>query len=143
MFSLASSAAALGVACGGDDGIDPNAPEGVSDEEYLAVICLGLQQFSTALVGTADAAEIQDIIAGYITSMEAVVPPRDASEFHAEYIEFLEQARAEPLALVAAQPPLPPASVRQRFVAAEREVEACRTPTFFAAETTALGSPSP
>jgi hypothetical protein len=125
--------ATLNAACSGESGAEANAPEGVSDKEYLAVLCGGLEQFSDALIANDGADELQKVIQAYIGQLQAVTPPRDVSKFHAEYIKFLTEAKAEPMLLAAGEPPLPPAKVRQRFTNEQRDVAECKSPTFFTA----------
>lgn len=124
---------ALLVACGGDsdDGIVPGAPDGVSDEKYLEVLCTGSQRFANALIAQSSPEMLRDVIAAYATEMEATIPPRDVSKFHLEYIAFLREAESQPALMVQGSPPLPPEPARGRIAAKEDSVEACKEPVYF------------
>lgn len=124
-------------ACGSkDDGVLENAPEGVSDEEYLEVLCIGTEKFSSALVSQATPEKLREVIREYAASLRNVVPPRDVSKFHQEYIAFVESAEAQPALLVNGSPPYPPEPARSRIAGKESTVEACKNPVFFAPEPT-------
>lgn len=124
--------AALFAACGdSDSGIVPGAPDGVSDEEYLEALCTGSQQFSAALLAQSSPEALRDAIATYAAEMEGIVPPRDVSQFHLDFIEFLHEAEAEPALMVAGSPPLPPEPARSRIASKENSVDACEEPIYF------------
>lgn len=124
--------AALFAACGGgEEGVAPGAQDGVSDEEYLEALCTGLQRFSAALIAQSSPEELRNVIASYTTDMEAIVPPRDVSQFHLDYIAFLQAAESEPALMVAGSPPMPPEPARSRIASKENTVEACKDPIYF------------
>ncbi len=123
---------ALFAACGeSDDGVVPGAPEGVSDEEYLTMLCGGSQRFAAALIAQSSPEQLRAVIATYAADMESIDPPRDVSKFHLEYIAYLREAEAEPALMVAGSPPLPPEPARGRIAAKENSVEACKEPVYF------------
>jgi hypothetical protein len=125
----------LASACGRDGEAEPPVQgTPVSDEEYMTALCTGLQDFSSALIGAEPADELTRIIQDYAATMAAIVPPRDISKFHVEYVAYLEAAEREPLLLVGGSPPLPPPAARARLVAVERDIDSCRTPTYFTRE---------
>ncbi len=117
------------IACGGDS--DSSTNTGVSDEEYLKVICTGLSDFSDALVSKTTAAEIGQVIKDYIAEMKKVDPPSDLKKFHQDFVKYLEDSVSEPTSLVTRKPPLPSDSVRKRLAAKEPGVAECKSPTFF------------
>ncbi len=127
----------LAAACsGGDDGVAPGAPEGVPDEEYLAILCEGTEAFSSALIGQQTPEQLRAVITDYVADLKAVVPPRDISQWHLDYIAFLEQAESVPGLMVSGNPPMPPEPARGRLAGKERTVEACKSPIFFAPRAT-------
>jgi len=117
------------VACGADT--DSGAKTGVSDEEYLKVICTGLSNFTDALLSKTTAAEIGQVIKDYIAEMKKVDPPSDVKKFHDDFVKYLEDSLSEPTSLVTRKPPLPSESVRKRLAAKEPGVPECKSPTFF------------
>jgi hypothetical protein len=119
----------MAIACGGDS--NSGAKTGVSDEEYLKVICTGLSNFSNALLSKTTAAEIGLVIKDYIAEMKKVDPPSDVKKFHQDFVKYLEDSLSEPTSLVTRKPPLPSDSVRKRLAAKEPGVAECKSPTFF------------
>ena len=117
------------IACGSDSSSGANT--GVSDEEYLKVICTGLSNFTDALLSKTTAAEIGQVIKDYIAEMKKVDPPSDVKKFHQDFVKYLEDSLAEPTSLVTRKPPLPSESVRKRLAAKEPGVAECKSPTFF------------
>lgn len=138
LFSFAVFAGACGSK---ESGILENAPEGVSDEEYLEVLCTGTEKFSSALVAQVTPEKLREVIREYAAALRAVVPPRDVSKFHQEYIAFVESAEAQPALLVNGSPPYPQEPARSRIAGKENTVEACKNPVFFAPEPTPTASP--
>lgn len=140
----------LGVACGGSDDDDATAsavttqpgsspangetplPTGMlDDEEYLAVVCTGLAEFSDAL-NTAETEEsLSDVVRDYVASLQAVTPPEDVQSFHQELIAYLSAAVDNPTELVTSPRPLPEEDVRDRLAEKEASVDACRDASFF------------
>ena len=117
--------AALGLAaCGAD------APAPLSDEEYLAVLCAGLERYATAVDTETEAAGIAVAVTAFLDDLRAVAPPPDADRFHAAFIAYLEDAVDDPTRPLAVAPPLPAAEVRARLAGKERAVPECREPTF-------------
>ena len=119
----------MAIACGGDSRSGANT--GVSDEEYLKVLCTGLSNFSDALLSKTTAAEIGQVIKDYIAEMKKVDPPSDVKKFHQDFVKYLEDSLAEPTSLVTRKPPLPSDSVRKRLASKEPSVPECKSPTFF------------
>lgn len=126
VFLLAALFGVLALAC--DDGPPPDP---VADEEYLAVMCVNLDRFSDAVIEATAEAEIAEVIEDFIEELEAVEPPADLREFHAAFIEYLEEAVDDPTSPLVLAPPLPDDDVRERLADKERSVEECREPTFF------------
>lgn len=117
--------AALGLAaCGAD------APPPLSDEEYLAVLCAGLERYAAAVDTETEAAGIAVAVTAFLDDLRAVAPPPDADGFHAAFIAYLEDAVDDPTRPLAVAPPLPAAEVRARLAGKERAVPECREPTF-------------
>lgn len=117
---------------GGNDKDDDPAPaSGGSDEDYLTAVCRGTSNFSDALVSKTTAAEISEVIRGFITEMRASNPPADLAEYNKEFVRYLENAVNDPTSLVTTAPPDPPEDARERLAAKESQVEACKNPTFF------------
>lgn len=114
-------------ACGGAD-----APAPLSDEEYLAVLCAGLERYAVAVDTETEAAGIAVAVAAFLDDLRAVAPPPDADGFHAAFIAYLEDAVDDPTRPLAVAPPLPPDEVRARLAGKERAVPECREPTFLA-----------
>lgn len=114
-------------ACGGAD-----APAPLPDEEYLAVLCTGLERYATAVDTEAEAAGIAVAVVAFLDDLRAVAPPPDAGGFHAAFIAYLEEAVDDPTRPLAVAPPLPAAEVRARLARLERDVPECREPTFLA-----------
>jgi len=125
----------LGAACG-DDGDDdkanvPSAKPGGNDEDYLRAICAGTQEFSNALITKTTVEEIGKVVEAFIEDMKATNPPDDLEQYNAEFIQYLEDALAEPTSLVTRNPPLPPEDVQRRLAAKEISVDECKDGTFF------------
>ena len=112
-------------ACGGAD-----APAPLSDEEYLAVLCAGLERYAVAVDTETEAAGIAVAVAAFLDDLRAVAPPPDADGFHAAFIAYLEDALDDPTRPLAVAPPLPADGVRARLAGKERAVPECREPTF-------------
>ena len=149
-LSLIALATVLGlftVACGGGSGdtsgSEPSPTSSdpaptiearvVSDEQYLAVICVGLQDFSTAIETETTEAGISSVIIAFIDELKAIEPPADVQPFHTAFIAFLQEAVDDPTRPLVVEPPLPSDEVRDRLGAKERSVAECREPTFFSA----------
>ncbi len=132
-FLLLSAVAAvllvLFAACGGGD--EPSPDNGVSDEDYLRVLCTGLDQYSDSLLAAAKPDQIAKVIENYITAMKAVTPPNDLAAFHTGFIVYLEQGLADPKALLTASPPRPPEKAASRLAAKEPKVSECQDATYF------------
>ncbi|MCY3602470.1 MAG: hypothetical protein OXH12_05250 [Chloroflexi bacterium] len=123
---LAALLGLLALACD-----DEPPPDPVADEEYLAVMCVNLDRFSDAVIEATVEAEIAEVIEAFIEELKAVEPPADLREFHAAFIEYLEEAVDDPTSPLVLAPPLPDDDVRERLADKERSVEECREPTFF------------
>jgi hypothetical protein len=140
LASLAAAALFL-AACGGGGGSNSTptptptseapTPAGppLSDEEYLRVFCTGVTNYREAL-NTEPREGLVRVVEEYVASMRAVSPPADIAEFHAAFIRYLEDAVAEPTALITRQPPLPPDEARSRLADKARSIDECRYPTF-------------
>lgn len=126
-LALAGLFALVALACD-DDGPPPSA---VDDEDYLAVMCANLDRFSDAILVETEAAGIAAVIEDFIAEMESVEPPSDLREFHDSFIEYLEDAVADPTSPLVLSPPLPGDEARERLAGKERSVPECREPTFF------------
>ena len=117
---------------GNDDGADNTDPGNRStDEQYLKAICIGLTNFSDAILSKTTSAEIAAVIKAYVASMKELSPPTDLDRFHQDYVKYLQSAVDEPTSLLSRTPPLPPDAVRKRIASKERNVPECRDATFF------------
>jgi len=136
LLAAAAAAALVLAACrgGGGDGLETPAATPVGDEEYLAVICAGLDRFTDALMVAQTPDEVRAVVEEYIADLELVTPPEDVRPFHEAFIQYLRDAVDEPLALLTTPPPTPEEEVRQRLAEKERSVAECRNPTFFQRE---------
>jgi hypothetical protein len=114
--------------CGDDE---PNTEGGGSDEDYLALLCGGISEFSTALITKSSPDEIAAVIRDFIETMEGADPPGDLREYNDDFVQYLKDSVAEPTSLVTRQPPLPSDDIQRRLAAKEIEVEECRDGTFF------------
>ena len=123
---LAGLLALLALAC--DDSPPPSA---VDDEGYLAVMCANLDRFSDAIQVETREAGIAAVIEDFIDELEAVEPPADLRDFHADFIDYLEDAVDDPTSPLVAPPPLPGEEARERLAGKEGSVAECREPTFF------------
>ncbi len=123
---LAALLGLLALACD-----DEPPPDPVADEEYLALMCANLDRFSDAVLEATEEAAIAAVIEDFIEALEAVEPPADLRDFHAAFIEYLEEAVDDPTSPLVLAPPLPDEDVRERLADKERSVEECREPTFF------------
>jgi len=132
-------------ACGGGDddatpsavSPSPTAPAStaardVTDEEYLAVICSGLDGFWFALNNARTVEEIRGTVQDFIANLEVVLPAPDVRPFHTDLLAYLEEAIDEPTQLATAPRPLPEESVRERLAGKEEDVAECDDLTFFA-----------
>lgn len=142
---VALVAVLLGSACGGGDSGDgtptpdpgatqPTRPAGrdVTDEEYLAVICTGLDDFWYALNNARSVEEIRTVVRKFIANLEAVSPAPDVRPFHAELLAYLSDSIDEPTQLATAPRPLPADIVRTRLAEKESRVAECGDLKFFA-----------
>lgn len=111
--------------------ITPN-PDPLSDEEYLAVICSGLADYTAAIVTETTVEGIRAVVLDYIASLQAVTPPEDVQPFHDDFIAYLSAAIDSPTDLLAMPRPLPEDDVRDRLAGKENDVEECRNATYFA-----------
>lgn len=120
-------------ACSGDDdGADTTAQANRStDEQYLKAICIGLTNFSDAIISKTSSAEIAAVIKAYVNSIKELSPPADLDKFHRDYVKYLQSAVDEPTSLLTRTPPLPSDAVRKRIASKERNVPECRDATFF------------
>ena len=117
-------------ACSGDDDADSGGPGG-TDEDYLAAICTGSQNFSNALLSKTTADEIAQVIRDFADQMKQANPPADLRKYNEDFIKYLEDSVEEPTSLLTRQPPLPDEDVQRRLAAKEPTVEECKDPTFF------------
>jgi hypothetical protein len=134
-----------GAACGGGAKSSatptPSGPT-ISDEEYLRAICVGVTQFSDALVSKSSADEITKVVRDFSASMKKLTPPADLQKYNTDFTKYLDDAANDPTSLVTKKPPLPADSVRQRLAAKEMNVPECKAPTFFDAGAAGAASPS-
>ncbi len=127
----------LPVACGGGAEDDPTpvpTPSDVDDEAYLAIICEGLDAFSDAVDTSTTVEQLAASIQTFIDELQAVAPPADVAEFHTAFTNYLIQSLDDPTRPLVAPPPLPSDDIRERLADKERNVTACKNPTFFAAD---------
>ena len=127
-------AVVLAACRGGGSASETPAATPVGDEEYLAVICSGLDRFTDALMVATTPEEVREVVEEYIAELEAVTPPEDVRPFHEAFIQYLRDAVDDPLTLLTTPPPTPEEEVRQRLAEKERSVAECRNPTFFQRE---------
>lgn len=135
----------LAAACGGGSkpaGTPTPSGPAISDEEYLRAICVGVTQFSDALVSKSSANEITKVVKDFSASIKKLTPPADLQQFNADFARYLDDAANDPTSLLTKKPPLPPDSVRQRLTSKESSVPECKGPTFFDAGAAASASPS-
>lgn len=138
-LSIIAAMSVVLLACDPEDVIEPTPTpagptNGVSDEQYLAIICTGLDRFSSSLVQADTEDELVNVIQDYIGSLEEIVPPVGAEEFHEEFIDYLRASMDEPGELVTRPRPVPEDDVRNRMAHAEGNVEECQDLAFFAEE---------
>ncbi len=129
--------------CGGSDDGDATptsalpvaspsvATRDVTDEEYLAVICTGLDNFWIALNTARTVEEIDVTVEEFIANLEVVLPVPDVRPFHAELLAYLREALGDSTQLATAPRPLPEESVRARLAEKELDVPDCDNLTFF------------
>lgn len=103
----------------------------LSDREYLAVICSGLEDYTAAIIRERTEEGIRTVVLDYIASLQGVLPPADLGEFHQSFIAYLTAAIESPTDLLATPRPLPPDDVRDRLAAIENDVPECRSAKFF------------
>ena len=138
-------------ACGGGDDAAPTAtatnggsntatvettptgtPAGpLTDREYLAVICTGLENYTTAVLREQTVEGLSKVVRDYVASLEAVIPPSDLADFHQQFIDYLTAAVESPTDLLTSPRPLPPDDVRNRLAGLEDQVDECRDAKFF------------
>lgn len=126
---------------GGDDDATPTstlptaspsvATRDVTDEEYLAVICTGLNNFWFALNNARTVEEIRGTVTEFISSLEVVLPAPDVRPFHSDLLAYLNEAIDDPTQLATAVRPLPEGAVRDRLAEKELDVPECGDLTFF------------
>ena len=103
----------------------------LSDKEYLAVICGGLEDYTAAVLREQTVEGLSSVVRNYIASLQAVLPPEDLADFHEQFIDYLTAAVDSPTDLLATPRPLPPEKVRQRLADLEDQVDECRDARFF------------
>lgn len=108
--------------------VSPSGPP-LSDEEYLRVFCTGVTNFREAL-NTEPREGLVRVVEEYRDAMAAVNPPADLTEFHAQFVQYLADAVAEPTQLITRQPPLPPEDARKRLAGKTGDIPECQYPTF-------------
>ena len=146
MLRLLSLLAGLGLfaaSCGGSDDGDGTptsaaaspspsvATRDVTDEEYLAVICTGLDDFWFALNNARTVEEIRGTVTDFIDSLEVILPAPDVRPFHGDLLAYLNEAIDDPTQLATAVRPLPEKAVRDRLAEKELDVPECDDLTFF------------
>lgn len=127
---------ALVFACGGgdddnDDDVTPGPAHAVTDEQYLAVLCTGLENFSESINTAKTEEEISKVIKAWVVELKEVIPAEDLGTWHAEYTQYLEDAVDDPTSPLTLPPPLPPDGPRNRLNAKRPSVPECKRPTFF------------
>ena len=137
-------ALAFAVSCGGgdddnDEELTPGPARTVSDEEYLAVLCTGLENFSDAINTAKTEEAIADVIKAWVVELKEVIPSEDLGPWHAEYTKYLEDAVDDPTSPLVIPAPLPPDGPRNRLNGKRPSVAECKRPTFF--EPTATPAP--
>lgn len=136
LAAVALAALLFAAACGGDSDPKPTptaaAPgPDLSDEEYLKVLCQGITDFQDALLSAPTSEKIAEAIDGYVTNMDGVNPPGDLRQWHADYLQYLRNARdGDPTSLVTADPPQPDQDVSDRLALKWQQVDECKYPTF-------------
>ncbi len=123
--------AAAMAACGGGSDKPAAVTPGVSDEEYLKVICSGTQGFSDALISQTTVDGIAKSIKDFIAAMNAVTPPSDLQAFHKDLLKYLDDSLKDPTSAVTRKRPQPPDKARQRLAAKEPSVPECSKVHYF------------
>lgn len=139
------------VACGGDDGAEDDpiptntlaagetaaptpggTPVGpLTDEEYLAVVCSGLEEYTAAVLRERTVEGLSAVVQDYVASLQGVLPPADLEDFHSRFIDYLLAAIESPTDLLAIPRPLPEEDVRERLAGKEDDVPECADARFF------------
>ena len=111
---------------------DDEPPQGGgSDEDYLKVVCKGTQDFSNAILSKTTAGEIAEVIRDWIDLMKGADPPADLRKYNDDFVQWLEDAVADPTSLLTRKPPLPDDDVQRRLVSKELTVDECKDGSFF------------
>ncbi len=132
LLPFAVAATIMLAACGGGDGndddptpddadqpfMDTSAPQ-LSDTEYVAALCDGVEDWVDALNTRSTPDELREARDKLEADVRALHPPEGTEDFQADYVGYLDDAESEPTILVTTDPPLPEGALRERLAAAE------------------------
>jgi hypothetical protein len=152
LLPFAVAATMMLAACGGGDNdqeptpddadqpfMDTSAPQ-LSDTEYVAALCDGVEEWVGALNTRSTPEELREARDTLEAGVRALHPPEGAEDFQRDYVGYLDNAESEPTILVTTDPPLPEGELRERLSAAEATAD-CAYPFFARSDATPTATP--
>lgn len=109
--------------------VTPSGPP-LSDQEYVQTLCVGITNYNEALLREPTAEGIAKVVREFSTSMKKVNSPEDLKTFHADFIQYLDDAVDDPTSLVTTTPPKPADAIRERLAKRVLDTAECKYPTF-------------
>ena len=102
------------------------------EEQYIKSLCLGLSDFSSQINMHTDAENIIVSIGKFSDLLVTLIPPSELSDWHKEYIRFLEKITHGPSAFSDLKPIFPNIANREHFSDLELKVLSCQDVNYFA-----------
>jgi hypothetical protein len=104
----------------------------IEEEQYVRSLCLGLLDFSSQINMHADAESIVASIENFSDLLVMLTPPSELSNWHKEYIRFLENITQGLSASSDVNLIFPDIAKREQFSDLEIEILPCQDANYFA-----------
>ncbi len=104
----------------------------IEEEQYIRSLCLGLLDFSSQINMHADAESIVASIENFSDLLVTLTPPSELSNWHEEYIRFLEKITQGLIASSDVKPIFPDIAKREQFSDLELKILSCQDANYFA-----------